>query len=182
MTTTNARIELREYDGEAERLVSFLTSQPWPFHGTPSLTEESVRDSLAKGRYAGEETKTFWIQADGTDVGLLRLFDLGDLTPMFDIRIDRNARGQGIGTAALRQAVKYLFTAYPDKIRMEGHTRADNYAMRKTFVKAGFVKEGYHRKSWPTEGVYYDSVGYSILRDDWTSGRTTPVDWNDVPF
>ena len=66
--------------------------------------------------------------------------------------------------------------------RFEGHTREDNIAMRKTFVRAGFVKEAHYREGWPVEnGPPLASVGYSILRRDWQTGRTTPVEWNDLP-
>jgi len=175
-------IALQIFDNETEELVAFLTSQPWPYHGNPNPSEASIRDGAANGRYAGEDTQTLWIVEDGAKVGLVRLFDLGDLTPVFDIRIDAARRGRGIGTEAVRLLAEHVFTAFPDKIRFEGHTRNDNYAMRKTFAKTGFVKEAYHRKAWPTEGVYYDSVGYSLLREDWEAGKTSPIDWNDFPY
>jgi RimJ/RimL family protein N-acetyltransferase len=55
--------------------------------------------------------------------------------------------------------------------------------MRKMFMKAGFVKEGVHRRAWPqSDGTVYDSVRYAILREDWAKGRTTPVAWDDVPY
>jgi len=175
-------IALQPFDNETEELVAFLTSQPWPFHGNPNPSEDSIRDGAANGRYDGEETKTYWIVEDGETIGLIRLFDLGDPTPVFDIRIDAGRRGRGFGTTALRLLADHVFAAFPDKMRFEGHTRADNYAMRKAFAKAGFVKEAYHRKAWPTEGKYYDSVGYSLLREDWAEGKISPIDWNDFPY
>ncbi len=175
-------ITLQPFHNETEVLVAFLTSQPWPYHGNPNPQEANIRYGVANGLYTGEETRTLWIVADGAKVGLIRLFDLGDLTPVFDIRIDAARRGRGIGTAAVRLLAEHVFTAFPDKIRFEGHTRHDNYAMRKTLAKTGFVKEAYHRKAWPTDGVYYDSVGYSLLREDWESGKRSPIDWNDFPY
>ncbi|WP_309118809.1 GNAT family protein [Paenibacillus sp.] len=177
------KIRLKPFDlDETEALVSFLTGQPWPYHGNPNPSEESIRDGVANGRYTGEDTLTLWIVEGDEKLGLIRLFDLGDLTPVFDIRIDAARRGQGVGTAAVRLLADYVFTEFPDKIRFEGHTRNDNYAMRKTFAKAGFAKEAYHRKAWPTNGTLYDSVGYSLLREDWAEGKVSPIDWNDFPY
>ena len=67
------------------------------------------------------------------------------------------------------------------KIRLEGHTRQDNLAMRKTFERAGFVKEAHLRKAWfsPKENSYYDAVTYGITREDFMGGTTTPVIWED---
>jgi len=63
------------------------------------------------------------------------------------------------------QLADLVFSYDESKIRIEGHTPSDNYAMRKTFVKAGFGKEGFHRKAWPqNDGMIYDSVSYAIAR------------------
>ena len=75
----------------------------------------------------------------------------------------------------------HVFTTMPAVNRFEGQTREDNIAMRKTFVRAGFVKEAHYREGWPIENSPpLASVGYSILRRDWQTGRTTPVVWNDL--
>ena len=53
--------------------------------------------------------------------------------------------------------------------------------MRKTFERAGFVKEAHLRKAWfsPKEKSYYDAVTYGITREDFIAGKTTPVVWDD---
>ena len=56
----------------------------------------------------------------------------------------------------------------------------DNYAMRCVFHKCGFVKESHHRKAWiGKDKIPYDSIGYGITKEDWQTGHTTPVSWND---
>ncbi len=68
-----------------------------------------------------------------------------------------------------------------DENRLEGTTREDNIAMRKSFVRSGFVKEAHYREAWPTEtGVLMASTAYGILRRDWQTGRTTTFEWNDL--
>ncbi|WP_410768902.1 GNAT family N-acetyltransferase [Fontibacillus sp. BL9] len=178
-------VNLQLYYDETEELVSFLSGESWPFHGVSTLSEAAVREQILSGRYdSTEEKKTFWIVDDkGARIGLLRVFDLEDPTPMFDIRIGARHRGQGNGVRAVKKLVEYLFSNYDDKIRLEGHTRADNYAMRKTFHNAGFVKEAFHRQSWPSEdGKIHDCIGYAILKSDWTENKTTQINWNDFPY
>ncbi len=178
-------VSLDPYTNETEQLIAFLAGEVWPYHGTATLTEANVREQIAQGRYdSNDEKQTFWILNDeGAKIGLLRIFDLGDPTPMFDIRISAKYRGQGSGLQAVKKLVEYVFTNYDDKIRLEGHTRADNHAMRKTFHNAGFVKEAVHRSSWPSEdGELHDSIGYAILREDWIENKTTQINWNDFPY
>ncbi|KAB0300442.1 GNAT family N-acetyltransferase, partial [Klebsiella pneumoniae] len=89
--------------------------------------------------------------------------------------------GYGYGPKALRLVAEYVFGLPGKKIRLEGHTRQDNLAMRKTFERAGFVKEAHLRKAWfsPKEHSYYDAVTYGITREDFMAGTTTPVIWED---
>jgi RimJ/RimL family protein N-acetyltransferase len=66
--------------------------------------------------------------------------------------------------------------------RFEGQTREDNIAMRKVFVRSGWVKEAHYRQAWPVDGSEPKaSIAYGILRCDWETGTTTPVDWDDLP-
>jgi RimJ/RimL family protein N-acetyltransferase len=126
-------------------------------------------------------TRAFWIitgTGTGTEAGLIRLLDLGDDTPLFDLRIRAACRGQGLGTRALRWLTGYLFTEFPGIRRIEGTTRQDNHAMRRTFRTCGYVKEAHYRQAWPAPGgTAYDAVGYAILRSDWQAGTITPPEW-----
>jgi RimJ/RimL family protein N-acetyltransferase len=82
----------------------------------------------------------------------------------------------------LKAVTTHVFTTMQAVSRFEGQTREDNIAMRKTFVRAGFVKEAHYREAWPVEnGSPVASVAYGILRRDWQTGQTTPVNWNDAP-
>jgi RimJ/RimL family protein N-acetyltransferase len=165
---------------DADTLVAFLTGDRWPFHGSPVLTADQARRWVAAGRYFGADSRSFWISADGADAGLIRLMDLSDSTPVFDLRLAARFRGRGIGGQALRWLTSYLFTEFPAIRRVEGHTRQDNQAMRRTFQRAGYVKEAHHRDAWPVDGGdVYDAVGYAITRRDWLAGTSTPPQWHD---
>lgn len=166
-------------------LVDFLTSETWPYHSNPQPTPEEIQEAFEKGVYNNSTScKTFWIVLDNDKrIGLIRLFDLQDSTPLFDIRILSVYRGKGIGERAINWLTNYIFTTWPDKHRIEGYTRQDNLTMRRIFQKCGYVKEACHRKAWPLpNGNYLDAVGYGILREDWKQKKITPVNWDDLGF
>lgn len=116
-------------------------------------------------------------------IGFIRLFDLDEIDdgyPLFDLRFRSICRSRGLGKTAVKWLTKYLFDKHPNLDRIIGTTRADNAAMRKIFLQCGFIKEGHYRKDWMSStGEKFDTVKYGILRDDWLSGKSTPVNWND---
>lgn len=172
-----------EFTTETEhQLVQLLTTETWPYHGTENPTEEAIQASIQQGNYTNADTKTFLIQdKNNTVIGMFRLFDLEDPTCLFDLRLKQQARGQNRGAHAVKWLTELAFTNYPHLIRIEGHTRHDNLAMRKTFHNSGYVKEAYHRSAWPQNDKLFDSVGYAITRTDWQQNITTPIE-DHVPF
>jgi RimJ/RimL family protein N-acetyltransferase len=181
---TTDRISYRRFvPAEADLLAEFLTTEDWPYHGAGAPGAAQIRQQAAAGYYDSDQTRTFWIvTSDGTEAGLIRLLDLADGTPLFDLRIRAAYRGAGLGTRALRWLTGYLFTELPEIRRIEGTTRQDNHAMRRTFRKCGYVKEARYRQAWPSPGgTAYDADGYAILRTDWQAGTITPPDWDDEP-
>ena len=169
--------------GDIEELCSILTSCIWPYHSKPVLEREKIINQFEDGYFIGTGKRTFLVKNENQYAGVIRLFDLGenkddDETPLFDIKIKSEFRGRGIGEAALKRLIDLVFTEYPNKQRFEATTRADNIAMRKVFVRCGFVKEAHYRLAWPdSEGKKYDCTGYAILRQDWKNKIKTPVDW-----
>ncbi|MFI1714932.1 GNAT family N-acetyltransferase [Streptomyces sp. NPDC053513] len=165
---------------DAEELVGFLSGDTWPFHGSDVVDRDEVRQWIREGRYDNQDNRTFWIVTAGERTGLVRLMDLCDDTPLFDLRIRSEHRGRGLGGQALTWLTGYVFTEFPQVQRIEGTTRQDNVAMRRAFRKCGYVKEAHYRDAWPAaHGKVRDAVGYAILRRDWLSGSTTLPDWND---
>jgi RimJ/RimL family protein N-acetyltransferase len=168
---------VRRFDaGEAEALADFLAGEPWPFHVIETVDRADVLNRVAEGYY----DETYWIEVDGERAGIVRLFDLDDTTPMFDLRISARHRGKGLGQAAVRWLTDRLFGEFAHVERIEGTTRQDNVAMRRVFRRCGYVKEAHYRRAWPdASGHRYDSVGYAILRHDWQTGDTTMPDFHD---
>jgi RimJ/RimL family protein N-acetyltransferase len=162
--------------GEGEALAEFLAGERWPFHAAEAVDRAEVLERFAAGYY----DETYWIETDGERAGIVRLFDVEDATPMFDLRISSKHRGKGLGQAAVRWLTDRLFGEFAHVERIEGTTRQDNVAMRRVFRRCGYVKEAHYRRAWPdVSGHRYDSVGYAILRHDWQTGETTLPDFHD---
>lgn len=174
-------LHFEEFIDDIDGLITFLTSDTWPYHLAANPESDKLRKSYENGFFTGEDSKTFFVLSETNEqVGLVRLFDLGDDIPVFDIRLLSKYRGMGLGPQVVNWLVAYVFNQYPEKQKLEAFTRQDNYAMRCVFNKCGFVKEAYHRKSWKDkDGNCFDSIGYGIIREDWVSGTVTPIDWND---
>lgn len=167
---------------DSRDLVEFLTSNRFPFHVRARHSEESARESVASGRFWSEESLGYWINDGASRIGLVVLEDLDEDTPMFDLRLAEEFRGKGLGPKVLTALCAKVFEQFPEPVRFEGQTREDNIAMRKTFLRTGFLKEAHYRLGWPTaEGPRVASVAYAILRQDWESKDTTWFEWDDLP-
>ncbi|MEY3901750.1 MAG: hypothetical protein RL189_1056 [Pseudomonadota bacterium] len=154
---------------ELHQVVTFISSQLWPYH---AMTRPSEEDVYAMS-LALPETASYWVEEDGVRVGLIRLQeldDIGDGSPMFDLRLSEVARGRGVGRTALGLLCDLAFSCWPELHRIEGTTRDDNVAMQRVFEVCGFQREGRLRETWPTsEGLWHDTLVYGLLRQDWSS-------------
>ncbi len=171
---------------DVEAIVSFLASNSYPFHVRQSVSEADARARVSSGAYWSQESIGHWVEVDGVRVGIVVLEDVEDIedggAPLFDLRLAEAVRGRGLGEPVLRAFTSHVFGLYPDLHRMEGQTREDNIAMRKVFVRSGWIKEAHYRQAWPVEGgPPKASVAYGILRQDWETGTVTPVDFDDLP-
>ncbi|WP_225755413.1 GNAT family N-acetyltransferase [Actinotalea sp. Marseille-Q4924] len=164
-------------------LVELLTRNHFPFHVVPRPTVDGVERWIVSGRYDDEDHAASWVDVEGQGrVGLVVLEDLTDDAPLFDLRLAERFRGRGLAAPVLRAVTAHVFATRPRVHRFEGQTREDNVAMRRAFVRCGFVKEAHYRDGWPVEGGDpVASVAYAVLRRDWVSGTTTPVPWSDEP-
>ena len=175
----------REYvkGRDDEALIAILTGEAWPLRAKKTFTRSEVLESIADGEYGTGNDLSFLIESNERDVGLVRLEDVADegVDPALDIRILERWRGRGMGLAAVRFITDEFFKRHSDRWRVEGQTRRDNVAMRRTFARAGWVKEAVYRQAWPPDddGNRLDGLGYAVLRGDWEKSTTTPVDFSD---
>lgn len=80
---------------------------------------------------------------------------------------DPNDWGKGIGFEALGLWSQYLFDHLPQIVRLDLRTWSGNTGMMRLAEKLGYVREATFRQARIVDGVYYDSVGYGVLRGEW---------------
>lgn len=167
---------------DREALVTFHTSADFPFHVRAHPTRADLERAVDRGAFRDDEHDSWWLDHDRLGrVGLVVLEDLQDPAPLLDLRLAPAFRGRGLGLPALRAVTDHVFRTMSEVTRFEGQTREDNTAMRRVFLRAGWVQEAYYRESWPVEGGSPKaSVAYGVLRRDWETGAVTPVPWSDV--
>ncbi len=167
---------------DSDDVTRFLTSNEFPFHVNAKPSHEDVAEAMKAGSYSAPDHEVFWLRTrDRETVGLVRLDDVQDPTPLLDLRLAERYRGQGLGIQALAVVTDFVFTTMPAVTRFEGQTREDNIAMRRIFLRSGWLKEAHYRESWPVEGgAPLASVAYAILRRDWLHKQVTPLVWEDV--
>lgn len=180
MSITLTRLDPVGADRDA--LIGFMTRNEFPFHVRHHPQAADIEALISKGAYRDEDNDSFWIDhVELGRIGFLRLEDLSEGDPLFDLRLDAPFRGRGLGQQVLRAVAGHVFRTMPSVHRFEGQTREDNIAMRKTFLRSGWVKEAHYREGWPVDGgAPLASVAYSILRRDWESGETTTFVWDDL--
>jgi RimJ/RimL family protein N-acetyltransferase len=158
---------------DLEAAVLFLRRHEWPFHASaqgPDLQtlQQDLRDKA---------TRCFWLLVEGRHVGLLRVLDLddiGDGCPVFDIRIEPQSHGRGLGRRAVQWMSHLLFNEYTGLHRIEATTRADHAAMRRVLEFCGFKLEGMLRETWITaDGTWKDTAVYGLLRRELEEAETS---------
>lgn len=165
-----------------DELLPFMLSNEFPFHVSSGSSPDAVEGNIAEGGFGGPGHACYWVEsASEGRIGLAILEGLEDDAPMFDLRLASAARGHGLGESILKAFTTEVFKRWPNANRFEGQTREDNIAMRKTFLRSGFLKEAHYREGWPvTGGQPLASVAYAILRRDWETGQTTNFVWEDL--
>ncbi len=81
-----------------------------------------------------------------------------------------SSRSRGIGTAALRMIVAYLFH-HTCAQRVQGYTDVENIAAHRILDKSGFQREGVMRSAQWRAGAWHDMALYSVTRETYQAGR-----------
>jgi RimJ/RimL family protein N-acetyltransferase len=120
-----------------------------------------------------DEVVRFVIEAGGRPVGNASLFGADDLARHAEVGIGLlpEARGRGIGSAALDQLIEFAFVRRNLR-RLHLEAIASNVAAIRVYEKAGFVEEGRQREHAWVRGAYEDIVRMGLLRAEWRARRS----------
>jgi RimJ/RimL family protein N-acetyltransferase len=134
------------------------------------LTLETYRDRKAKSEQAGGAV--FVITVDGEAVGRCTIFAEDALARHAEVGIALlpEARGKGIGTAALTQLVEFAFVRRNLR-RVHLVAIGTNLDGIGCYRKVGFVEEGRRREHCWVRGEYVDEIIMGLLRSDWDKQR-----------
>jgi RimJ/RimL family protein N-acetyltransferase len=135
------------------------------------LTRERFDARLARAAAsdAPEDPVAFVVEVDGTPVGAASLFDFDMFARHAEagISLVPDARGRGIGTAAITQLVEFGFVRRNLR-RIHLQAIASNTGAVRAYQKAGFVVEGRQRQHAWVRGAYEDIVLMGVLRSERT--------------
>ncbi len=120
---------------------------------------------------ASDDIAKFVVDLDGAAVGSAALFGFDPFARHAEASISLvpEARGQGVGTAAMRLLVDFGFVRR-NLHRIHLQAIASNAGALRSYEKAGFVVEGRLREHAWVRGRYEDIVLMAILRSE----RDTP--------
>ena len=76
---------------------------------------------------------------------------------------------KGLGYEALGLWMDYLFSQFPEWVRLDLRTWSGNQGIIRLAYKLGYQQEACFRKARIVEGDYYDGLGFGILREEWNS-------------
>ena len=137
------------------------------FFGEYNPLEQAAKVEMEK-EYdtAPSERKRFFVEMkDGTKIGVVGVFPVGDLWEI-GFALIPSERGKGYGTEAVTIFVDYLFLSR-DLVRIQATTDPRNKGSQRILETVGFKREGIVRKSMFIHGEWRDLQLYSILREEW---------------
>jgi RimJ/RimL family protein N-acetyltransferase len=119
--------------------------------------------------YWSKDEGTLIIVSPGGDIlGHIEFFKTVNYLDEYELSYlvyDKNHRGKGVASEAVRLLVQYLFeTKRVNRIRLVIHP--DNAASRRLAEKCGFQHEGTARGAWYNKGRHQDVEIYAILHSD----------------
>ena len=139
---------------------------PFPY------TEQDARDYLLSTLQSDpNSTFAFAITVDGAvagSIGLFRQENIHCRTAELGYYVAEPLWGQGVGSAAVTQACRYVF-ATTDILRIFAEPFAYNLASCRLLEKAGFQLEGVLRQNAVQHGQVLDMKLYSLLKEDGTA-------------
>jgi len=150
------------FDTEARRLLNYEVELP-PTEVEARNFIESFKDfNFESGRIM------FTIEnLEGENVGGINLNSIDEKNGTFSIgmQIDRDHRGKGYGTAAMRIVLRYAFLERRLN-KYNGAVLENNTGSAKMLKKLGCTREGVRRQTVYTRGQYMDEILLGLTREE----------------
>lgn len=150
------------FDTPARRLVSCEVELPPTVAESKAFTERFADFAAGTGRIM------FTIENhDGKVVGGVNLNSIDERNGTFSIgmQVDRDHRGKGYGTAAMRLLLRYAF--FERRLnKYYGHVLEGNIASATMLKKVGCQEEGRRRQMVYTDGRYWDEILFGLTHDE----------------
>jgi RimJ/RimL family protein N-acetyltransferase len=161
---------LDDIDAFERRFASADGTGPYQWFGHTS--QQALREMWEERRLVRGTHNLLAVDADGELAGRVDYFEKTwgrpDTSACWEIAIGLfpEARGRGIGTAAQRLLVDYLFE-HTRAERIQVTTDPENAAELAAVKKVGFQEEGRVRRAQWRGGRWHDQVLLSLLREEW---------------
>lgn len=143
--------------------MKYLPSDP---HVNLNETKSLIRSKwLDLNRSRGVFSWSVLDVRDQSWIGMITFFNFKKKMCCLGYMLNQNYGGKGLTTEALRLALPDAFHRW-DLHRIEANVDPDNQASMRVLEKAGFKFEGRSRQNFEKNGVYLDSMNFSLLRSD----------------
>lgn len=172
-SSEDGKLTLRAFVAEDLEFLDRLSTDPsalGPFEWVGIGDPRARRRRWERDGFVGaDSTAVAVVLADGTLAGIAS-WKATDRTPSpgacleIGLALLPEHRGHGLGTAAQRLVVDYLFR-FTTVHRLEAFTEVENVAEQKALERVGFVREGVMREVFFRDGAWRDTVVYALLRD-----------------
>lgn len=168
----------REYSGQfdtsARRLLLCSTELPPTITGSKKFAEENADFSSSKGRI-------MFIIEDlaGKSIGEINLSSIDERNGTFSIgiSIDKENRGMGYGTRAMKILLKYAFLERRLN-KFNAYVLEGNDASAKMLTKLGCIQEGVRRQAVYINGKYMDFVLFGLTKDEFIENHKEELNLN----
>lgn len=152
------------FDTQGRRLVNCEVELPPTKAEANEFVEKFINFKPGTGRLM------FTIENhDGKNVGALNLNSIDERNGTFSIgmQVDRDHRGKGYGTAAMRILLRYAF--FERRLnKYYGHVLEGNIASATMMKKVGCVQEGVRRQMIYTDGKYHDEILFGLTKEEFS--------------
>jgi RimJ/RimL family protein N-acetyltransferase len=151
-----------QFDTSARRLLLCSTELPPTITGSIKFAEENADFSSSKGRI-------MFIIEDfvGKSIGEINLSSIDERNGTFSIGIliDKENRGMGYGTRAMKILLKYAFLERRLN-KFNDYVLEGNDASAKMLKKLGCIQEGVRRQAVFINGKYMDFILFGLTKDE----------------